>query len=342
MVFPPVEITLLQRQGWPSDPSPDAIVDITWQNEVSRFVVEHKSQSTPKALVAAIDQAQRLSKILNLRPLVIVPFLPERSLRLLESEGVSGLDLAGNGVILGAKFAVRRSGQPNPFREAIPIRNIFWGTSSLIARCFLLRSQFDSLSDLRMYALSRMDASRQVRTPILTKGTVSKVVQALDEEMIISRASKGLQLANADALLERLRINYRQPSGPRVLGKMPHTVTNAWDKVSLSPTRFAATGDYSAAHYHLLSSQDKLTLYVDRLDAAARGLDITEGPLFPNVELIEEKSDQFYFDARRSGNAVWASPIQTWVELANSGPREREAAGQLEEILRKGEGEKVS
>lgn len=59
--------------------------------------------------------------------------------------------------------------------------------------------------------------------------------------------------------------------------------------------------------------------------------------LFPNLQLIEEKSDVVYFDARQEGVARWASPIQAWLELSLGGPREREAAQSLEMALLKGQ-----
>lgn len=101
--------------------------------------------------------------------------------------------------------------------------------------------------------------------------------------------------------------------------------------------RYVATGDGSAGWYRLLSSGEKLSLYVDDLQKATSLLEIKESHVFPNVELIEEESEPFYSDARVEGAVRWASPIQTWLELSLAGPREREVAKTLKIALAKGE-----
>ncbi len=337
--FPPVDMQLIENPIKDALSRLDGVLDITWQRKQCRFLFEYKMRSTPKSLETAMAQVQRYAKEFNLSPMVIVPYLPEKSLRLLESEGISGIDLSGNGIILAPNFSIQRSGQPNRFKEVTIIRNVFWGNSSLLARCFLLQSVYSSLNQLREFALERFREARDNRESILTKGTVSKVTQALEEENIITRMKEGIRLTDSKTLLERLKTNYRKPSGAlRVEGKMPFSNEEAWERLSIGPFRAVVTGDGSAAHYRILSGQDKLTLYVDDLERARQCLEVTPGPLFPNVELLEEKNDLFYFDARQRGNTLWASPIQTWIELSLSGPREREAAEQLEAILRRGEG----
>ena len=58
----------------------------------------------------------------------------------LEREGVSGLDLCGNGVVtVPGEWLVYRTGKPNLYPQSFPIKNVFRGASSLVARVFLLR-----------------------------------------------------------------------------------------------------------------------------------------------------------------------------------------------------------
>jgi hypothetical protein len=230
--------------------------------------------------------------------MIIVPFLSEASLQMLEREGVSGIDFSGNGIITAPGLVVWRSGQPNRFKNSQPIRNVFRGNSSILSRCFLLRSEFSSLVELRAFALERLPEPDFVKESRLTKGTVSKVVRALDEEKILTRNKDSLRLTAPQLLLERLRTNYQKPRGKRVEGKMPFSLSDAWTKLSESPLRYIATGDGSAGPYHLLSSSEKLSLYVENLEEACHLLKVKPGRVFPNVELIEETSDLFYFDVR--------------------------------------------
>ena len=232
------------------------------------------------------------------------------------------------------------SGNPNRFKDSQPLRNVFRGNSSLLARCFLLEPAFPSLVALRAFAVERLldqyDPERETR---LAKGTVSKVVQALEEQRIVLRDKEGVRLIDPALLMERLRASYTLPRGKRVEGKMPFTFAEAWKRLSETTLRYVATGDGSAGHYRVLSSGEKLSLYVENVEAASRVLEVKPGRVFPNIELLEATDNLVYFDARQEENRRWASPIQTWLELALSGPREREAAQSLEAELRNREGE---
>jgi hypothetical protein len=316
----------------------DGLLDIEWQDYSFRFIFEFKTISTPKTLEAAIMQVRSNAQRSKALPLVIVPFLPEKSLELLEREGVSGIDLNGNGIVITPIFSVRRTGQPNRFPSSQPIQNVFRGNSSLLSRCFLLQKEFSALKDVQTFALERLMIRKGNATEaLLSKGTVSKVVHSLVEETIVVRTASHIRLAAPDMLLERLRANYTKSRGQRLEGKMPLSMREGWTRLQESGMRYVATGEGSAGRYRLLSGGEKLSLYVDDLQKAASLLEIKESRVFPNVELIEEESDPFYFDARVEGAIRWASPIQTWLELSLAGPREREAAQPLEIALAKGE-----
>ena len=348
VVFPPVEMQLLDV-GTVKTQAPtgdralqfDGAIEISWRGKSCKFVFDCKTQNTPMSLLRATDALKRQSKKCNLNLLVFAPYLSDKSLQLLESEGVSGIDFCGNGIILAPNFTVWRSGNPNRFREKRIVANLFNGVSSMIARCFLLQSSFSSQSEIREFAIDRFNGEKAQKVSALTKGTVSKVMQTLVEEQFVIRSNEGFVLRDPQSLLEGLRSSYRKPDGARLEGKMPVSEDAAWERLSKSPFRAIATGDSSAAHYRTLSGKDKLTLYVDDLNEAGKCLEIVADSLFPNVELIEEKNDLVYFDARQDGNALWSSPIQTWLELSLAGPRERQAAEALQSVFLKGEGAKL-
>ena len=319
----------------------DGVLDVMWQERSRPFVVEYKTASTPKIIDNAVAQAQQNARVTGLPPLIIVPFLTEERLRQLEEQGVSGIDLCGNGVIVAPDFAVWRSGQPNLFKTSQPIKNIYRGTSSIFARCFLLQSEFSSITQLRAFALKHLAANvEENRVGVLTQSTASKVVQALDQELIVAKEAQRLRLVNAQALLTRLQLNYRSPEGARLTGKTTLSPAEIWRRIKrnedVKPLRAVATGLSSAERYGVLSGGDKLALYVSSLDLAAERLEIKPTRVFPNIELIEDKNDLVYFDARQTNQESWASPIQTWIELASGLPRERGAAQTLEQALLQG------
>jgi hypothetical protein len=190
---------------------------------------------------------------------------------------------------------------------------------------------------LRTFALNRTQLKEQESSSLLQAGTISKVVQALESEIIVTRGSEGIMMTDARRLLDRLREQYRPGNSPRLLGKTPLGDDEIWQRLSdargAGSSRSAATGMASAAHYGTLSGVERLSLYVDDLEATSKLLDVAEGRAFANIELIEARNNLPFFDCRVEDNVVWASPIQTWLELAQGGAREREAARSLEQQL---------
>lgn len=330
--LPPVSLRLIPPM--PEGVRADAVLEAVWGERTERFVVAYKALGSPKAIESAAAQARLWGDKTGLKPLVVVPYLSEDALRRLEADGVSGMDLCGNGVLLAADFAVWRTGAPNRYTSGQPIRNVYRGTSSLFARAFLLKPEFDSLVSLQRFTRERLGATGT--TAVLAKGTASKVVQALDEDLVVRREEGGaIRLVDAKRLLNRLRENYRKPDGGRIVGATALDTTEIWQRLSQgeSQRRAVVTGAGSAQRYGMLSGSDPLRLYVCDLDAAAQLLEIRPTRVFPNLELIESREESVRFDTRERDDGRWASPIQTWLELATGGPRERDAAQTLYQMI---------
>ena len=72
------------------------------------------------------------------------------------ASGASGIDLCGNALVqIPGKLFVLRSGAPNRFPESYPIRAVYRGATSLVARALLLRAESESLSDMDQFIRSR-------------------------------------------------------------------------------------------------------------------------------------------------------------------------------------------
>ncbi len=83
------------------------------------------------------------------QPLLIKPFLREQHLQELEREGISALDLCGNGVVVApGVLAVFRSGAKNRFSSSAPITSIYRKNSSRVGRVFLARSSYDAVQEI--------------------------------------------------------------------------------------------------------------------------------------------------------------------------------------------------
>ena len=78
----------------------DALVEASWRGSIAKFAVECKSLSTPKAFQDGLNLLKTSSLPKGYQPLLFLPFLSERQLQELEGEGISGIDLCGNGVVV--------------------------------------------------------------------------------------------------------------------------------------------------------------------------------------------------------------------------------------------------
>jgi hypothetical protein len=271
--------------------------------------------------------------------LVILPYLSEDALRNLERHAVSGVDLCGNGLFIAPDFYLWRSGYPNLYKDARPIQNPFKGESSIFARCFLLRSKFGSLAELQEFARSRLlIVEKRGEAGRLALSTASKVARALSDELIVSRKGNSLILQDPGRLLSHLRRSAeRKAERSFVVGKTPLDTENIWERLDglrrEGALRSVMTGLSSAGHYRLLSGLETPRLYVSDLRKACEVLEIKQGRGFANIHLYEDRKNLVFFDARSENRILWSSPIQTWLELATAGPREQEAADEMEHLL---------
>lgn len=340
--FPPLgfkiseEIPPFQIQDFGKKIIADGVADIVWENKSYKFIVEVKSQSTPKMLDNAVYQLRKfISAFQNLKnsqiyyPLLIVPYLNEESLTRLAAENISGIDLSGNGlVIVPGELFVYRSGNKNKFLSNASIKNVFRGTSSIIPRVFFAQPEFQSVTEVLEEIRTRSGKT--------TIATVSKVLKTLQEELLISR-EQGVRLIDGRSLLKNLREAYRKPAVEnRVVGKVEdfnntliqlsenstkNNILYAIDK----PRRYAVMGTDSSA----------TKVYTESINSSLRETNFTETSRFPNLEIVQTSDPTVYFDRRyeMASAAYYTSPLQVYLELANGGKREKETAAQIEEGL---------
>src|SRR6266496_2512486 len=102
--FPPLQIVVDETEESATAENAkqrlDALLTLRWGERTFRFGLETQRLWTPKAVVEAIDQARRNIATTGVYPLIVVPYLGREQLLTLETEGVSGIDLCGNGVVV--------------------------------------------------------------------------------------------------------------------------------------------------------------------------------------------------------------------------------------------------
>jgi hypothetical protein len=318
----------------------NALVEASWRENIARFAVECKSLSTPKAFQDGINLLKTSSLPNGYLPLLFLPFLSERQLQELEREGVNGIDLCGNGVVVVPEmFAVFRRGEKNRFSSSAPIKNIYRRNSSMVGRVFLLRTGFETVQEI-CAEINRRNTlvTRWDRKP-MSLSTVSKVLKTLEEDLITARKDT-VRLLQPDTLLQKLSENYVPPNiKERVRLKISEeSVTIGELLMKLSQAiglPLVAAGTSSIGQYAVMQRGDLFSIYCPRLEALLERLSGSQTDRFPNLELIETEDETVYFDARQEGGFWWASPVQVYLELMAGDKRDQETAEQVKSYILK-------
>ena len=315
----------------------DMIVQATWKGQQTTFAVECKALSTPRALRDAVAQAKAYAQREKLEPMIIVPFLSKERLDELEREGISGIDLSGNGIVVApGKFSVYRTGAPNRFRTSAPIKNIYQKNSSIVGRVFLTRPRYEAVTEIRSEIQRR---SGRVWPPI-SLATVSKALKGLEDDLIVSRSDAGISLVQPDKLLDKLAANFtRGKERPPFRAKVPadgpelfESLLRAADELKIP---IVATGTGSVTQYAVMQRGPVVSVYCPEPETLLKRLDGTATDRFPNVEITEANEPFLYFDAREERGFRWSSPVQVYLELMAGDKRDRETAEQIRELILK-------
>ena len=324
------DLEVPRENGWI-----DALIEVLLpgkQPSLFRFVVETKSRSTPEAVYAATAKA-RMATRNDEWPMIQVPYLAPDRLELLEQMEVSGVDLCGNGVVLiPDRLYVVRSGQPNKYSDSRPLNNPYRGKSALVARTLLNEPSWPILSNMVRWI--EKDGT------ILSLAQASKAVQALEEDLMVSKNGSTIKLQDPMRLLNKLGSEWRKPDvHARKAFRIHENSANWISRLSSDDKlRWTVTGESSASRYVVFSQGGPLQIAVSNLSWAAALLGGVEEsvPNFADVELLEIDDQGVFFQANPDEWGMrWASRLQTWLELQAGDARQQAAAKEVrEQILR--------
>ena len=337
--LPPLTFSFLDNQlDVGGDKRIDAYIEAKWKRKSARFAVECKALSTPKAFQNSVNFLKSLTLPNNSLPMLFMPFLSELQLKELEREGISGIDLCGNCVVVyPGTFSVFRSGGKNRFPSSALIKNIYRKNSSMVGRGFFIFSSFQTVQDIRTTINQRnLLVNRWNKKPI-SLSTVSKVLKTMVEDLIITR-NETIRLLQPDKLLEKLWENYNPPVvKKRVRLKIPETNEPILKLLSEQSQQLEmpliASGTSSVARYTVMQRGDLLTVYCPKVEMLLKRLPGSQSDRFPNLELLETEDEPVYFDARQEDGFWWASPLQVYMELMVGDKRDQETAEQLKTLI---------
>ncbi len=336
--LPPLSFTLRGvKRKYPAGGVFDFEMEARWGDQSAVFAVEYKSVFTPKAFRQTLNQCRVARLPANRYPLVMLPYLRPEQLEELESNGISGVDWCGNGVVIVPdKIRVFRSGGDNQFATYSPIKNIYRKNTSMVPRLLLTAARFTTVQEILAEVNRRNLFVQKADAIAMSMGTVSKALKQLEDDLIVGRNTE-IRLLQADKLLEQLQQNYEPPKARPVrlkvdceFAQLPQLVST---KLERNPTPLVATGLSSVSQYATMQREELLAVYcleAKRIQAAIGG---RETDRFPNLELIETLEQPLYFDAREESGFYWASPVQTWLELIRGDKRDRETAEQVKESI---------
>lgn len=328
--------TSLSVEPWPRsnrEPSPDFKVELRWGERTFTFAAEAKSRSTPATLEQAADQARRFAETTGLLPMVIVPYLSEPALDRLAERSVSGLDLSGNGVAMApGVLYLRRSGQPNRYPESQPMRYAYRGATSVVPRVFLCRREFESVSAIK----SEIEA----RGGTVALSTVSKALARMTEDVIVRRSEGRISLVQPNALLDRLRESFERTPRLATARLTCEDLPEFFKRVNAEarPPHLVLSGATSQERYTAGRRSDTPLAWCSNLSKARSiaGDLWRESERFVDLEVVQAKDGTPFFDARRDSSGIaYASPVQTYLELAVGDKRDQEAATEIRQSILK-------
>lgn len=305
------------------------IMVLRWGENSERFLVQITRDSTPLMVERARQRLEETPKSdLSMHPLIVAPYLSPEVLDQLIAAGISGLDLSGNyAIVIPGRWLVIERGHPNLYPNSRPIKKVYTGRSGLVGRVFLAQPQYVQLSHVREAILKRGGE--------ISLGTVSKVVKAMEEDIILTREPT-LRLLQPERLLNRLAENYQPPA--------VHESYQGWsdDHPRLLDQLNKVTGEIgirmvgcNASSYVIgPKPHDELTVYVSELGPWIELLPIEPDPRYCNVRILETYSIDPYFDPELVEGVPWCSRLQTYLRLINGGERDQRVAEQLiEDVL---------
>jgi hypothetical protein len=313
----------------------DARIEVGLPGETAGawFVVEAKSRSTPQVIQAAVARAKAAAQQSEELPMIQVPYLSSERLAELEQEMVSGVDLCGNGVVIvPGRLYVVRSGQPNQYRDTRALSNPYRGRSALVGRMLMSRPTWHSLNKLRQ-AIQEAGAT-------LSLAQTSKSVQAMEEDLIVSKGAGSIALRDPLRLLDKLGSEWSKPRiRARKAFRLPAGADWARDLSSNNALKWVVAGESSVSQYVTFSQGGPRKIAVSSLPL---GMTLLHGspesiPNFADIELVETEDPGFFFQHETDENGVrWASRLQEWLELQSGDARQREAANEIKtQILKR-------
>jgi hypothetical protein len=326
------QVPVVKLRRLEHEPPPDQGIDIVANVEVSGrrhvLVCEVKSTGQPRHVRMALLQLRNYiaHHAHNATPVLIAPYLsPDAQALCLEQE-VSYLDLEGNARLTFGSVFIERQVANKPVVERRELRSLFKPKSAQVLRVMLREPQ-------RAWRVVELAEAAHV-----SLGHVSSVRRGLIEREWARVSDEGLFLSKPDVLLDQWLAAYEPPLGKRVAF---YTTLHGSAFEKAARLVLSADGATGRAIFASFSAAQWLAPYgrtgtqyfytddagLERLRGALKLSPTAKGE---NVQvLVAQDSGLFLDTVEPAPGAICTSCVQTYLDLAVSGERGREAADHL-------------
>ncbi len=298
--------------------------------------VEIVPVATPKIIQNKCKLLQSQSFSNDYIPLVIAPFIGQKQAEILEKENISWLDLSGNMSVKALpNIYIEKKGNPNKYPDTAPIKNIFKGTSSLVSRALILKPKgFSSLGEI-------VDFINQKGGKI-TKGTVSKVLKSLEDNLLITKSKKGIKVNKPKELLDKLADSYSEYLSKET-NKAIYSILS-FDKLKYilnnSEIDYAANL-FFASELKGLGVSNQRTFYVNSLSKLTQLLNqnLEIGSIdeqYGKFDFKENKEPFIWFNLKKQNGLNVVDDLELYLELINTSPRGPKIAESLKKRILEG------
>jgi hypothetical protein len=266
-------------------------------------------------------------------PTLGAPYITPNMARVCQDHHWDWFDLAGNCYLSAPEgIHLERSGNESTFARPRPTANLGTAEASRVIRALLIPENAGMRWTQR--EMENHFGGRIPKVPEPSLALVNKVVQHLREEAFIESAPEGgFTLKKPVALLEAWREAYRFDRHQRrsfftlLSGSRRDEGLRKFDAVSGSRGVYAS---FSAAEHqapHVRQPKQWFFIAEDLEDEFARCVEAKQVDSGENLVVLIPDDDGVFYGQESAGEPLASTnPVQTYVDLLNSGSRGQEAA----------------
>ena len=305
-------------------------VDAVVEGGPLKFAMEWRASGSLGHVFHAVHQVRAMASDLpdSMIPLLAVPFMGESARAYCEETGIAWLDLSGNAKITGPGLYIHALGHDNRFRRPGRVESAFGPKGSRVARWMLMNPG----RAIRQRALATATG--------LNEGYVSRVVSRLMEMGLLERDDRGIQVVDAERLLDAWRDDYRferhvvmqghiaVAAGESVVQKVAHALDHA-------EAGYAVTGLAAAWYWTRYAGYRLSTVYLSESPPVELlgVLGFRETQRGSNTWLVVPRDEGVFNGVSKVDGIYCAHPVQVYLDLKSHPERAAEAAEEIRSRL---------